>query len=152
MLTRKQHEHISELALIVAVPKLILDIDKKRIKKSRMQGILDRLTKHSIREIKKTPPPDVRYCEKRLIRFFSSVQWTENSKIDVIVLISFILGVIEESETEYPQSIIDALNDAFEWISQLNVDGDINDHLIKAEEAVALWKGRTFEDQRNLAA
>jgi len=152
MLTNREKEHITELSMMIAVPKMILKVDRQKIKRSRMQGILNRLQKHAVKAIRKTPMPDIEYSFTRLFDFFNAVKWSESSQVDVIVLVSFLLGVIEESESYYPPSIISALNDAFEWISEKNVDGELTEHLMQAEKAVALWKGRNIQDQEEASA
>ncbi|MBF0229202.1 MAG: hypothetical protein HQK63_06365 [Desulfamplus sp.] len=142
MMTLQQREHESELALIVALPLMIMNIDRKSVKGKRIGGILDRLTKHTVKAAKRNPAPvhpyDRAYCLDRLSEFFDAMNWSDKDKVDVRMMMSFLLGLIEESYSYYPQSIVDALNDGFERLSKEDEE-DVK-YIREAEKALTIWR------------
>lgn len=150
MLTNKQIEHLSELSLVRALPDMILD--RKKINKSHLGNIYKKLQKYTdniILSFPKVGTLDRLKIHERIWGFAELAGW-EKKEHDVIKLLSFLLGLIDESDFKYPERIIEELNNAFEHITQ--EEDDINEHLIQAESAVALWKGRTIQEQEARAA
>jgi hypothetical protein len=141
MLTIEQKENIVELSLIIALPKFIMDTHKHKIRKNKLESIFKRIDKHSRKMLMRTPVikyrKDLEYAANRLETFFKTMQWTESSKIDVRTVISFLLGIIEDSKAPYPQSLIDALNDCFERIEF--EDSNAIACLQEANRAVLTW-------------
>jgi len=152
MLTNSQIETLAELSLVRALPDMILD--RKKINKSRLGNIYKRLQKYTDNIISTFPivgTLDRGKVHERIWNFATVSGW-EKKEHDVIKLLSFILGIIDESDFKYPELIIEELNNAFEHITNDINDDEINGYLAEAEVAVALWKGRNIQEQEASAA
>ena len=138
LLTVEQKERFAELSLIFALPKLIKN--QQNLKGSRLKTIFDRLTKPAERELKKLPKAstnDTAYCLDRILEFGQASGWLRDT--DTISGVSFALGLIKSSHYQYPQSIIDALNDAFERLTR--EETETFEHYVKeAERALNIWR------------
>jgi len=134
----EQRAHLMELGLIIAIPGLATTA----IPKGRISNIYKRLTKH-LHGIIKTFPQctmlDKRIIEIRISEFAREVAW-ERKELDITILLSFVLELIETSNFKYPVKILDDLNDAFEFLSaRLKLD-DLDIFLAEAERAAKIWK------------
>lgn len=140
LLTVEQKEHFAELSLIFALPKLIKD--KQKLRGKRLGTIFHRLTKHAQKELNKLPKAstnDKAYCLDRILEFGQASGWARET--DTISGVSFALGLIENSHYQYPQSIIDALNDAFERLTREESE-DFEIYVKEAERALNIWRNK----------
>jgi len=140
MMTFEQKERFAELSLIFALPKLIKDSEK--LKGKRLGTIFDRLQKHARKEISKLPKAstlETAYCLDRILEFGEKSGWLRDT--DTISGVSFTLGLIEQSIYPYPQTIIDALNDAFERLTYSETE-DSQQYINEAERALEKWRER----------
>jgi hypothetical protein len=140
MMTFEQKERFAELSLIFALPKLIRDSEK--LKGKRLGTIFDRLQKHARKEISKLPKAstlETAYCLDRILEFGEKSGWLRDT--DTISGVSFTLGLIEQSIYPYPQTIIDALNDAFERLTYSETE-DSQQYINEAERALEKWRER----------
>ena len=137
-MTKPQLEHFAELSLIFALPSLIKDSEK--LKGKRIGSIFDKLQKHTKKELNKLPKAskyDTAYCLDRVLEFGQESGWLRDT--DTISGVSFTLGLIEHSKYPYPQTIIDALNDAFERLTYEETE-DSQEFIAEAERALKIWK------------
>jgi len=145
VLTQNQREYMTDNSVIGALPKLIINIDMEEIKRSRMESYLDRVLKHCQHAVLTLPPlskKEFYIAFERLLKFFSVVKWTETNRVDIRVLVSFLFGLINESQTKYSQLIVDALSDMYEWI---NRDEQDSNYIIVAENALKIWREQREE-------
>jgi len=107
-------EMTGELALIIS---LTLSISKKT-GKGRLKNLLKVLQASCEKEFKKFPPLYGKADEvnKKIVSFSENCGWEES--VEVITFVSFLLGIIDQSEYNYPQKIITALNDIYEFITE----------------------------------
>ena len=145
LLTFEQKERFAELSLIFALPKLIKN--QQNLKGKRLGTIFDRLTKHAERELQKLPKAsvsDTAYCLDRILEFGQASGWLRDT--DTISGVSFALGLIENSHYQYPQSIIDALNDAFERLT-VEESEEFDTYVQEAERALNIWRSKKHEHE-----
>ena len=137
MLTFEQRERYTELSLIFALPTLVKDREKLKVK--RLGSIFDRLQKHATKELNKLPAAtsrDTAYSLDRILEFGQASGWLRET--DTISGVSFALGLLENSLYDYPQSIVDALNDAFERLTYEETE-DSHEYIREAEKALRVW-------------
>lgn len=137
-MTPRQREHMTELALIRAIP----DMLHGKIPKGRISNIYKRLQKY-VDKILATFP-QVTSLDKidighKIHTFGQKADW-ERRRVDITVLLSFVLDLIENSRFPYPDEIIDALNDAFEFLTQDMSYEELRKYLYEAEDASEIWR------------
>lgn len=147
MMTFEQKERFAELSLIFALPQLIKD--KNELKGKRLGTIFDRLQKHARKELSRLPKAnhiETAYCLDRILEFGQESGWLRDT--DTIAGVCFTLGLIDNSiHYEYPQSIIDALNDAFERLTWDETE-DSQIYINEAERALKIWRANNNRDKR----
>ena len=138
MMTFDEKERFAELSLIFALPQLIKD--KEALKGKRLGTIFERLQKHAKKELARLPkakPLETAYCLDRILEFGQESGWLRET--DTISGVSFVLGLIEHSQYNYPQTIIDALNDAFERLTYSETE-ESQIYIHEAEKALKIWR------------
>lgn len=137
-MTPNQREHMTELALIRAIPDMILG----RIPKGRISNIYKKLQKY-VDKILCTFPQvsalDKMDIQERIFSFGRSADW-ERREVDITTLLSFVLDLIENSKFEYPGQVIAALNEAFEFLTQSMNPDELSEHIKEAERAADIWR------------
>ena len=139
-MTFEQKERFAELSLIFALPMCIKN--KNNLKSTRLGSIFDRLQKHAKKELARLPkakPLETAYCLDRILEFGQESGWLRET--DTIAGVSFTLGLIEHSKYRYPQTIIDALNDAFERLT-VEESEDFEHYVKEAERALNIWRSK----------
>ena len=143
-----QTDHNAELSLIIALPAFLIEQQVVK-KKTRMESILTRIFKHAQKSLRQLPPPsntEIRVTFTRLSEFFDDMGWGKDTPLDVMMMVSFLLGLIEESKFQYSDLLIDALNDCWEMAVDGKSGAEISEYLRDAEEALNVWHGRKRED------
>lgn len=133
-----QREHMTELALIRAIP----DMLHGKIPKGRISNIYKKLQKYVDKIL--VTFPQVTNLDKldighKIHTFGQKADW-EKHQVDIAVLLSFVLDLIENSKFDYPYQIIDALNDAFEFITQSMSYEELEIHVREAETSSMIWR------------
>lgn len=126
-------EITGELALMVSLTLAV----KKKIKKGRLHNLLTRLQDHCEREFKNFPPLSTEQIDelnKKIISFSENCGWED--EVETIIFVSFLLGLIEESEYFYPRKIIDELNNIYDFIT---AGDDFSKHCKLADHALEVW-------------
>lgn len=129
-------DHVMELALIRAIP----CVTRGKVQ-GRLKSLYNRLQKHVDKEFRKVPQlstVDIEKVRERIHRFGTTTGW-EGKEMDVPILLSFVLGLIEESRHVYPKTIIRELNHLFDFMTRDDPD---NAAFKEAEKALAVWQGR----------
>lgn len=125
-------EVTGEMALITS---LTLSITQ-RLKPGRLKNLLERLKDSCEKEFKKFPVMGWKVDEinRKIVSWSENCGWAEET--EVITFVSFLLGLIDQSEYQYPQRIIDTLNDIYDFIT----DGkDFLKHCKLADHALQIW-------------
>jgi len=107
MLTKKQEEHLYELALT----RSILSCTQGTLKKGRLKNQYKRLEKETTKALQVFPKistSDVKKAEKVLNKFGKLTGWQHKER-HVATLVSFALEILENSEFFYSRKTIDAL-------------------------------------------
>ena len=105
------HKKIAELAMIRAIPLTADDLPKGRIR-----GLLARLAKISQKELNSFPEIPKREYEmivERVARW-GELTWGKK-KVHAVSMISFALGMIENSDYEYPKRLIETMTDIIDY-------------------------------------
>jgi len=126
-------EITGELALVVS---LTLALQKK-IKAGRLKKQLQQLQKACEKEFRRLPPigTKVDAVNRKIVSFSENCGWAD--EVEVITYISFLLGLIEQSDYHYPMSIINILNNINDFVT----DGrDYRGHCKLADHALDVWE------------
>jgi len=110
-----------ELALIVALVQYGIRDRKKRLKKlkglktvgDRVLGFLEKTVKFSIKELEKLPPltdKDLEPMAVALKAFEDQTGWNRGKDRHLATITSFCLEMLENSQFEYDQKILNNLN------------------------------------------
>jgi hypothetical protein len=128
--------YVVELALIRAIP----DFDRHPPNaKSRLATLYKRLCKHVDCELQKTPHltnRDVVTIRDQIMDFAVKAGW-EGKEMNIQILFSFILGIIEESKYKLPVRIVETLNDIFDYITGDDPDVACLDEV---ERVLKIWR------------
>jgi len=135
MTKNEKMEYIATLALIRAIP----DMSIGNIRNGRLKSIYSRLQTAvdlKLKQFGRLSDSDILGIRSRVFRFGKASGWERNEK-DVALLLSFVLGLIEDAPHSYPDRIVKELNNAFEFVSRPDIDDpDISD----VESAIGAWK------------
>lgn len=129
----KVAEITAELALVVS---LTLSLQKK-LKMGRLKNQLEQLQKACEKEFRRLPAigTKVDVVNRKIVSFSENCKWAD--EVEVITYISFLLGLIEQSDYHYPMSIINLLNNINDFVT----DGrDYHGHCKLAEHALEVWE------------
>jgi len=121
-----------EFALIIS---LSLSISQKT-GKGRLKNLLEKLRLACEEEFRKFPPMygKVEDINKRIVSWSENCGWDE--EVEVITFVSFLLGLIDQSDYTYPPRILDYLNEIHEFIT----DGrDYIESYRLADHALQVW-------------
>jgi len=105
------YKHIAELSMIRAIPLTADDIPRGRI-----GGLLTRLAKQSQRSLNalpEIPRQDYQIIVDR-VSSWGEITWG-HKKVHAVSMISFALGMIEDSEFKYPPRLIETLTDIIDY-------------------------------------
>ena len=128
-------QYTVELAMIRAIP----DFARQKPKKCRLSSLYRRLQNAVDKELSKQPmltDHAVLNIENQIFEFGTIMGW-EKKAIDIQVLFSFVLGLIDNSQYKFTERIIKTLNDCFDWITRDNPEIDLFE---ETEEALRVWK------------
>ena len=128
-------EHLTELALIMAIP----DMCVGKLKHSRTKSIYKRIQKYTVKEFQKfgiVSNSDKNIMLNRIIAFSKKVDW-ERREVDITVLFSFVLGLIEDSRHKYSKRLIRELNDAVSWVTHDKIEAE---YIEQAVHAIKVWR------------
>lgn len=108
----------------------------QRLNKGRLKNLLERLREHCEKEFKKFPPMygKVDEINRKIVSWSENCGWAD--EVEVITFVSFLLGLIDQSEYKYPNNIIENLNDIYDFMT----DGkDFPKHCKLADHALLVW-------------
>lgn len=125
-------EATAEMGLITS---LTLSITQ-RVNKGRLKNLLERLKERCEKEFKKFPVMGWKVDEinRKIVSWSENCGWAD--EVEVITFVSFLLGLIDQSEYKYPQNIIDVLNDIYEFITN---GKDYHGSCKLADHALLVW-------------
>ena len=105
------HEYIAELAMIRAIP-----LTADNLPKGRIRGLLVRLATQSQKELNALPEIPKHEYEMIIDRVadWGEITWG-HKKVHAVSMISFALGMIENSDFRYPPRLIETLTDIVDY-------------------------------------
>ena len=108
---KKLHKRIAELAMIRAIP-----LTADNVHQGRIKGLLVKLAVRSQKELNALP--EIPGCEYQMIIDRVS-DWGEmtwgHKKVHAVSMVSFALGMIENSDFKYPAKLIKTLSDITDY-------------------------------------
>lgn len=108
-MNKKELKHLSEIALIRAIPELTIN----EVKPSRTKSLFIKLQKacdYDLRKMKNPSKKDINNVRIIMEKFKKLSGWGKNQR-HTATLISFCLGIIEKSEWRFNKRIIESLTD-----------------------------------------
>lgn len=119
MLTQKEQRKIAELALIRSIP--TKEFDDGKMENGRLKGLFLKLQKLADKELGKLlqwpDQDDIAAIGIKLDEFGRITGWNGKER-HVTSMISFCLGMIEESENRINPAIIDTLNKIIDYFER----------------------------------
>lgn len=125
-------EATGEMSLIISLTLAV----SRNTGKGRLKNLLNKLQKLCEKEFKRFPPMYGKVTEinNKIVSFSENCGWDDT--VETIIFVSFLLGLIEQSEYKYPQSIIEVLNDIYEFITN---GRDYHGSSRLADHALLIW-------------
>jgi len=105
------HKKIASLSLIRAIP-----LTADNLPQGRIRGLLVRLAKQSQKELNALPEVSKHEYEMIIDRVadWGEMTWG-HKKVHAVSMISFALGMIEDSDFKYPARLIETLTDIVDY-------------------------------------
>lgn len=128
-------EYVIELGLIHAIPNMCTT----NMKPGRLKGIYKRIQALTIKEIYRQPAVGMSkgiMIGERLLKFAKRMDW-EKREVAIEVLLSFVLGLIEDSQYRFSKKLVDNINDAVDFVTHGVIE---DEHTAEAEEALKVWR------------